>query len=94
MVQIVVDCRRGTLPIRPALIALLLAPIGLIAFMTYLFVHVGDPLAFASYRQISAVVMVNGTKTATIRGMDPDRSKATTRIVVIAAALALGVWAR
>jgi hypothetical protein len=45
--QIVNDCRHGTLQIGPSLVALLLAPIGLITIMIYLFVHVGDPLAFA-----------------------------------------------
>ncbi|THD66232.1 MAG: hypothetical protein E7813_13190 [Bradyrhizobium sp.] len=47
MVQAVIDYRRGTLTIGPALVALLLAPIGLIAFMIYLYVDIGDPLAFA-----------------------------------------------
>jgi hypothetical protein len=46
-VQAVIDYRRGTLTIGRALLALLLAPIGLIAFMIYMYVHVGDPLAFA-----------------------------------------------
>jgi hypothetical protein len=45
--QAVVDYRRGTLNTSRALIACLLAPTGLIAFMTYLYFHVGDPLAFA-----------------------------------------------
>lgn len=47
MIQAIIDYRRGTLPIGRALVALLLVPIGLIAFMIYLYVHVGDPLAFA-----------------------------------------------
>lgn len=47
LVQIIIDYRRGTLPVRKALLALLLAPVGLIVFMIYLYVHVGDPLAFA-----------------------------------------------
>ena len=47
MVQTVIDYRRGAPITGRALVALLLAPTGLIAFMVYLYVHVGDPLAFA-----------------------------------------------
>lgn len=47
MIRIVIDYRRGTLPVGPALFALLMAPAGLIAFMIYLHVQFGDPLAFA-----------------------------------------------
>jgi hypothetical protein len=47
MVRIFIDYRRGTLPVGLALFALLMAPVGLIGFMTYLHVQFGDPLAFA-----------------------------------------------
>jgi hypothetical protein len=52
MVQTVIDYRRGTRTIGRALVALLLAPIGLIAFMIYLYVHVGDPLAFVHVQSV------------------------------------------
>jgi hypothetical protein len=45
--QAYLDYRRGILPLGRVVLACLLAPGGLIAFMVYLHFHVGDALAFA-----------------------------------------------